>query len=85
MLTAIFENLPWIILALVLLGIAGLGAVVAHETQEVRRDLRVGLGPSRFWEALGWVCGHVAMLALSLFCGGVAAGEWIASKLGWRK
>lgn len=39
--------------------------------------LLVGLGPSRFWEALGWVCGHVAMLALSLFCGGVAAGEWI--------
>jgi len=47
--------------------------------------LLVGLGPSRFWEALGWVCGHVAMLALSLFCGGVAAGEWIAQKLGWRK
>ena len=40
MLTAIFENLPWIILALVLLGFAGLGAVVAHETREVRRDLR---------------------------------------------
>ena len=39
--------------------------------------LLVGLGPSRFWEALGWVCGHVAMLALSLFCGGVAAGEWM--------
>lgn len=39
--------------------------------------LLVGLGPSRFWEALGWVCGHVAMMALSLFCGGVAAGEWI--------
>lgn len=47
--------------------------------------LLVGLGPSRFWEALGWVCGHVAMLALSLFCGGVAAGEWVAQKLGWRK
>lgn len=54
--------------------------------------LLVGLGPSRFWEALGWVCGHVAMLALSLFCGGVAAGEWmrktakrIVSKLNWRK
>lgn len=39
--------------------------------------LLVGLGPSRFWEALGWVCGHVAMLALSLFCGGVAVGEWM--------
>ena len=54
--------------------------------------LLVGLGPARFWEALGWVCGHVAMLALSLFCGGVAAGEWmrktakrIVSKLNWRK
>lgn len=54
--------------------------------------LLVGLGPSRFWEALGWVCGHVAMLALSLFCGGVAAGEWmrktakrIVSRLKWRK
>ena len=47
--------------------------------------LLVGLGPSRFWEALGWVCGHVAMAALSLFCGGVEAGEWIASKLGWRE
>ena len=45
--------------------------------------LLVGLGPSRFWEALGWVCGGVAMLALSLFCGGVAAGEWMrkAAKL----
>lgn len=40
MLTAIFENLLWIILALVLLGFAGLCAVVAHETREVRRDLR---------------------------------------------
>lgn len=39
--------------------------------------LLVGLGPSRFWEALGWVCGHVAMLLLWLFCGGVAQGEWI--------
>lgn len=39
--------------------------------------LLVGLGPSRFWGALGWVCGHVAMIALSLFCGGVAAGEWM--------
>ena len=39
--------------------------------------LLVGLGPSRFWEALGWVCGGAAMLALSLFCGGVAAGEWV--------
>ena len=40
MLNAIFENLPWIILALVLLGFAGLCAVVARETREVRRDLR---------------------------------------------
>ena len=54
--------------------------------------LLVGLGPSRFWEALGWACGHMAMLALSLFCGGVAAGEWmcktakrIVSKLKRRK
>lgn len=39
--------------------------------------LLVGLGPSRFWEALGWVCGGAAMFALSLFCGGVAAGEWM--------
>lgn len=47
--------------------------------------LLVGLGPSRFWEALGWVCGRVAMAALSLFCAGVQAGGWIAQKLGWRK
>ena len=40
MLTAIFENLPWIILALALLGITGIGAVVAIETRDVRRDLR---------------------------------------------
>jgi hypothetical protein len=46
--------------------------------------LLVGLGPSRFWEALGWVCGHIATPLFWLFCGGAAQGEWIASKL-WRK
>ena len=40
MLTAIVDALPWIILALCLLGLLGIGAVVAIETREVRRDLR---------------------------------------------
>ena len=47
--------------------------------------LLVGLGPTRFCEALDWLCGHLAMVALALFCGGVAAGEWIRAKLKWRK
>ena len=40
MLTAIFENLPWIILALVLLGLAGVGFVVSATTKDARRDLK---------------------------------------------
>ena len=40
MLTAILDNLLWIIVAFCLLGVLGIGAVVAIETREVRRDLR---------------------------------------------
>lgn len=40
MLTTIFENLPWIILALCLLGLAGVGFVVSATTKDARRDLK---------------------------------------------
>lgn len=49
--------------------------------------IAVGLGPARFVQAVDWVGGHVAMAALGLFVGGVAAGEWIRKQAtkAWRR
>ncbi len=39
--------------------------------------LLVGLGPTRFCEALEWLAEKLALAAIGSFCFGVDAGQWI--------
>lgn len=39
--------------------------------------LLVGLGPARFCEALDWATERIVIALVTLFCWGVAVGEWV--------